>query len=164
MSVLVGDSSTSARKNSLFPTPESSSQYLKVDPTPSSLVDFKPKPRPELARHMSGDPNLLRVSEHPRPSRVMRTLSETAEAISTPPQSSTISRKLSFRQNNSDSQPESLVTPILRKMSLIPTDPVQLPKLKKSLYQPTPAQEMSKDSEDQNYQTLQYHTEPYRYF
>ena len=49
-------------------------------------------------------------------------------------------------------------------MSLIPTDPVQLPKLKKSLYQPTPAQEMSKDSEDQNYQTLQYHTEPYRYF
>ena len=104
------------------------------------------------------------VSEHPRPSRVMRTLSETAEAISTPPQSSTISRKLSFRQNNSDSQPESLVTPILRKMSLIPTDPVQLPKLKKSLYQPTPAQEMSKDNEDQNYQTLQYHTEPYRYF
>ena len=67
MSVLVGDSSTSARKNSLFPTPESSSQYLKVEPNPpSSLVDFKPKPRPELTRHMSGDPNLLRVSENPR--------------------------------------------------------------------------------------------------
>ena len=90
----------------------------------------------------------------------MRTLSETGEATSTPPQSSSISRKLSFRQNNSDSQPESLVTPILRKMSLIPTDPVQLPKLKKSMYQPTSAQEMS---EDQNYQTLQYHIEPYRY-
>ena len=47
MSILVGgSSSTSARKMSIFPTPpETSSQYLKVEPYPSSLEDFKPKSR-----------------------------------------------------------------------------------------------------------------------
>ena len=106
---------------------------------------------------MSGDPNLLRVSEYQRPSRVMRTLSETVEAISpSPSPSSTISRKLSFSQN-SEQQSESLATPLLRKMSLIPTDPVQVPILKKPIY----SQEISNNSEE-NYQPLQYHTEPYR--